>query len=234
MLDVKDLHVYYGKLLAVKGISFSVNAGQLAVLLGANGTGKTTILNAISGFISNKRGVITYKDKRIDHVRPDRIMKDGMVQVSQNRDLFPDLSVADNLDLGAVLQKNERDVELTLETVYEYFPILRQRKSQLAGSLSGGEQQMLAIGRALMSRPTLMLLDEPTTGLAPLFVESISNIIKTIHTRGTTILWAEQNAIMALSLADYYYILRDGQIVKEGTTVSLPSNIKDYLKEYYI
>jgi branched-chain amino acid transport system ATP-binding protein len=204
------------------------------VLLGANGTGKTTILNTISGFLASKRGIIKYKDRRIDQLRPDEIVKMGIVQVSQDRDLFPDLSVLDNLKLGAVLQKDSKTISKSLNRVFEYFVRLQERQKQLAKDLSGGEQQMLAVGRALMSNPELMLLDEPTTGLAPIIVDNIATITKTIQKAGTNILLVEQNAPVAISLADYYYILRDGQVVREGPTHSLPENFKEFFREYYI
>jgi branched-chain amino acid transport system ATP-binding protein len=234
MLSVENIHVFYGKIAAVKGLSLKVEKGQIVTLLGANGTGKTTVLNTISGFLRSSKGSITYNDQKISNLRSDKIVRLGLVQVSQNRDLFPALSVYDNLMLGGLLQKNSQLLSEALDRVYEYFPILKKRKSQDAGLLSGGEQQMLAIGRALMSSPEFILLDEPTTGLAPLIVKNITEIIKIINEQGITILWVEQNAITAISIADYLYILRDGRVVYEGVPGDLPENKKDFFREYYI
>jgi branched-chain amino acid transport system ATP-binding protein len=234
MLLVENIEVYYGKICAIKEVSLSVDEGKLVLLLGANGTGKTTILNTISGFLCPRRGTIHYEGERTDKLRPDEIVKMGIVQVSQNRDLFPVLTVLDNLLLGAVLEKDSKTVEGSLSRVFKYFPRLREREKQLAGALSGGEQQMLAIGRALMSQPKLLLLDEPTTGVAPLLVAALGKIIRGIKEERTTILLVEQNAVMAVRLADYYYVLREGKVVKEGLTGSLPENIRDYFREYYI
>jgi branched-chain amino acid transport system ATP-binding protein len=234
MLSIEKLHVYYGKIPAIKGLSLKVERGQIVTLLGANGTGKTTVLSTISGFLPAAKGTITYNDQEINHLRADKIVGMGLVQVSQNRDLFPDLSVYDNLLLGGILQKNSKSLSAAFDRVYEYFPILEKRKRQNAGSLSGGEQQMLAIGRALMSDPEFILLDEPTTGLAPLVVKSISEIIKTIREEGITVLWVEQNAVGAVTMADYLYILRDGKVVFEGGQSDLPVNKKDFFRQYYI
>ncbi len=234
MLSIENLHVFYGKVPAIKGLSLKVERGQIVTLLGANGTGKTTVLSTISGFLPAAKGIITYNNQTINHLRADKIVRMGLVQVSQNRDLFPDLSVYDNLFLGGILQKNSKSLSEAFDRVYEYFPILKKRKRQNAGSLSGGEQQMLAIGRALMSDPEFILLDEPTTGLAPLVVKNISEIIKTIRDEGITILWVEQNAVGAVSMADYLYILRDGKVVYEGGPGDLPANKKDFFRQYYI
>lgn len=234
MLVLDKVDVHYGKIPAVKQVSMKVGEKQLIALLGANGTGKTTILNTISGFLRVKRGRIVYRDKRIDNLRADQIVGRGIVQVSQNRDLFTELSVVDNLILGAVREKNSTAVDESFRRIFRYFPILENRKKQEAGSLSGGEQQMLAIGRALMSRPELILLDEPTTGLAPLVVRSIVDIIGTIKSEGITVLWVEQNALTAISLAEYFYILREGEVCSEGTRASLPEDKKNFLRKYYI
>lgn len=234
MLVLDKVDVYYGKIPAAKQVSMKIGERQLITLLGANGTGKTTILNAISGFLRVKKGRIVYKDKRIDNLRADQIVERGIVQVSQNRDLFTELSVIDNLILGAVREKNPTAVNESLKRILGYFPILDDRKKQKAGSLSGGQQQMLAIGRALMSNPELILLDEPSTGLAPLVFKSIIDIIVAIKKEGIAVLWVEQNAITALSLADYFYILREGEICCEGSIGALPENKKEFLRKYYI
>jgi branched-chain amino acid transport system ATP-binding protein len=234
MLLLENIDVYYGKIKVIRELSLEVAKGQLIALLGANGTGKTTIINTISGFLSPRKGTIRYRGKRIDKSKPHEIVKMGIVQVSQGRDLFPDLSVFDNLYLGSILQKDNREIDKSLQRIFGYFPRLQERQGQLAKDLSGGEQQMLAIGRAFMGTPELMLLDEPTTGLAPLLVKKIADIIETIRNEGATILLVEQNALMAVSLADYFYILRDGQIVKEGPTNSLPENLKEFFRQYYI
>lgn len=234
MLVLDKVDVHYGKIPAVKQVSMKVGEKQLIALLGANGTGKTTILNTISGFLRVKRGRILYKDKRIDNLRADQIVGRGIVQVSQNRDLFTELSVVDNLILGAVREKNSTAVDESFRRIFRYFPILENRKKQEAGSLSGGEQQMLAIARGLMSRPELILLDEPTTGLAPLVVSRIVDIIGAIKNEGITVLWVEQNALTAISLAEYFYILREGEVCSEGTRASLPGDKKHFLRRYYI
>lgn len=234
MLSLENIDVYYSKVHVIKGISLRANKGQLTALLGANGTGKSTIINTISGFLSPKNGKIKYQDQRIDKLKPHQIVKMGIVQVSQTRDLFPDLSVIDNLYLGAILEKDKDLITQSLEKVYDYFPRLAERKGQLAKSLSGGEQQMLAIARAFMTKPKFMLLDEPTTGLAPIIVSNIAKIIKKIEDEGTSVLLVEQNAMLAVSLASYFYILRDGKIVKEDPTDSLPKDLKRFFKQYYI
>jgi branched-chain amino acid transport system ATP-binding protein len=234
MLSIKNIHVFYGKVAAVKGLSLKVEKGKIVTMLGANGTGKTTVLNTISGFLRPTEGSIIYNNQNINNLRSDKIVRMGLVQVSQNRDLFPALSVYDNLMLGGLLQKNSLSLMEAFDRVYEYFPILRQRKSQDAGLLSGGEQQMLAIGRALMSSPECILLDEPTTGLAPLIVKNITEIIKIMNEQGISILWVEQNAISAISIADYLYILRDGRVVYEGVPGDLHENKKDFFRQYYI
>lgn len=234
MLVLDQVDVHYGKIPAVKQVSLKIGENHLVALLGANGTGKTTIVNTISGFLRIKRGKIVYKDKRIDNLRADQIVDRGIVQVSQNRDLFTELSVMDNLILGAIREKDSTAVNESLERIFRYFPILENRRKQKAGSLSGGQQQMLAIGRALMSRPGLILLDEPSTGLAPLVFKSIVDIIITIRNEGIAVLWVEQNALTALSLADYFYILREGEVCCEGPIESLPENKKEFLRKYYI
>lgn len=234
MLRVDHIEVYYGKNRAIQNVSLRVEEGQLVTLMGANGTGKTTILNCISGFLKQKRGSINYKGKRIDKFRAEQVVQFGISQVSQNRDLFSGMSVLDNLILGGILEKDKKKLEENFQRVYQWFPVLRERQKQAAGSLSGGEQQMLAIGRALMLRPTCILLDEPTTGLAPLMVKEITKIIGNMVVEGISVLWVSQDAIMATALAQFYYILRDGKVVAEGKTSNLPQNKKEFFKNYYI
>ncbi len=234
MLRVDHIEVYYGKNRAIQNVSLRVEEGQLVALMGANGTGKTTILNCISGFLKQKRGSINYKGKRIDKFRAEQVVQFGISQVSQNRDLFSGMSVLDNLILGGILEKDKKKLEENFQRVYQWFPVLRERQKQAAGSLSGGEQQMLAIGRALMLRPTCILLDEPTTGLAPLMVKEITKIIGNMVVEGMSVLWVSQDAIMATALAQFYYILRDGKVVAEGKTSNLPQNKKEFFKNYYI
>lgn len=234
MLRVENIEVYYGKTQAIQNVSLRVEEGQLVTLMGANGTGKTTILNCISGFLKQKRGSINYRGKRIDKFRAEQVVQFGISQVSQNRDLFSGMSVYDNLRLGGLLEKDKKRLEENFQRVYQWFPLLREREKQAAGSLSGGEQQMLAIGRALMLRPSCILLDEPTTGLAPLIVKEIVKIIGNMIGEGMSVLWVSQDAIMATALAQYYYILRDGKVVAEGETSNLPQNKKEFFKGYYI
>ncbi len=234
MLRVDNIEVYYGKNRAIQNVSLRMEEGQLVTLMGANGTGKTTILNCISGFLKQKRGSINYKGKRIDKFRAEQVVQFGISQVSQNRDLFSGMNVLDNLILGGILEKDKKKLEENFQRVYQWFPVLRERQKQAAGSLSGGEQQMLAIGRALMLRPTCILLDEPTTGLAPLMVKEITKIIGNMVVEGMSVLWVSQDAIMATALAQFYYILRDGKVVAEGKTSNLPQNKKEFFKNYYI
>jgi len=234
MLLVKNLDVFYDKTRAVKNVSLRVNRGEVVALLGSNGAGKTTTIRAISGFVAPRAGEIIYRDKSISGKKSHEIVKAGIIQVSQERDLFVDLSVLENLRLGALLQKDKRKIIEKLEEIFEIFPILKERKRQKAGSLSGGEQQMLAIGRSLMSNPNLLLLDEPTTGISPIFVKHIMSLLVNLKETGMTILLVEQNAPVAVSLAHYFYVLRNGEIVIEGKTDSLPSNINEFLAKYYI
>lgn len=234
MLSVKNLEVYYDKTEAIKNVSLGIDPGQVVALLGSNGAGKTTTISAISGFVTPSAGEIIYRGKSIHGKKPHDIVKAGIAQVSQERDLFPDLSVIENLKLGAVLQTDKKKVLEALERVFENFPRLKEREKQKAGTLSGGEQQMLAIGRALMSQPNLLLLDEPTTGLAPLFVKRIAELLGNLKKNGVTMLLVEQNAPVAVSLAHYFYVLRNGKIVAEGQTNSLPSNINEFFGKYYI
>lgn len=229
MLKVKDLHVKYGIIEAVKGIDFELNDGEIISLIGANGAAKTTIMHAISGLISSKTGEIILEDKDISTLKAEDIVKKGLIQVPEGRRVFQQQTVLENLKLGAYLRKDKLDNDL--QEIYSLFPILKERSGQLAGTLSGGEQQMLAIARALMSKPKLLLLDEPSMGLSPLLVKEIFRIIKEINKNGTTILLVEQNAKMALSIADRAYVLETGKIVMSGTGEEL-LNSEDIKKAY--
>jgi branched-chain amino acid transport system ATP-binding protein len=234
LLLVKNLDVYYAKREAVRDVSLKVEEGKVVALLGSNGAGKTTILNAISGFISPRKGEIEFNGKSIRKRNPYEIVELGIGQVSQGRDLFTDLSVMENLRMGAVLHKGKNYVKEKLEEIFENFQILEERSEQRAGTLSGGEQQMLAIGRAMMNSPKLLLLDEPTTGLAPIYSKRIENLLDKLRQKKTTMLLVEQNAPLAVSLSNYFYVLRNGQIVTEGNTDTLPENTKDFFRRYYI
>jgi len=234
MLSVKNLDVVYDKTRAVKNVSLNVNQGQVVALLGSNGAGKTTTIRAISGFVTPKAGEIIYRGESIFGKRSHEIVKAGIVQVSQERDLFPDLSVMENLRLGALLLRDKGKMSEKLEEIFENFPRLKERRRQKTCSLSGGEQQMVAIGRALMGNPILLLLDEPSIGLSPIFVKHIMGLLKKLRESGMTMLLVEQNAPVAVSLAHYFYVLRNGEIVTEGETASLPKNINEFLGKYYI
>ena len=216
MLDVKDLNVYYGPIHAVKGVSFDVNQGEIVTLIGANGAGKSTILKTVSGLMKPKGGEVDFLDKKISGVAPHKIVKMGIAHVPEGRRIFTRMTVEENLEMGAFTAPNS-SVEEGKELVFRQFPRLKERRKQTAGTLSGGEQQMLAMGRALMSKPTLMMLDEPSMGLAPILVEQVFEIIKRLHEAGTTILLVEQNAQMALSIADRAYVLETGKISLSGT-----------------
>ena len=221
MLEVKDLNVYYGMIQAIKGISFEVNQGEVIALIGANGAGKTTILHTISGLIAPKKGSITFEGQEITKIPAHKIVENGLAQVPEGRRVFPSLSVLQNLKLGAYTRKDKKEIDDTLKMIYERFPRLEERKNQPAGTLSGGEQQMLAMGRALMSKPRIILMDEPSMGLSPIFVNEIFDIIKQVSASGTTVLLVEQNAKKALSIADRGYVLETGKIVKEGKASDL-------------
>jgi branched-chain amino acid transport system ATP-binding protein len=217
MLEVKNLNVHYGVIQALKDISLTVNQGEIVTLIGANGAGKTTTLRTISGLIKATSGEILLEGKNITTLpAPDRVQQ-GISQVPEGRRIFPPMSVLENLEMGAFLRKEKANIKKDIEMVYDLFPILGKRRKQSAGTLSGGEQQMLAMGRALMSRPRILLLDEPSMGLAPLLVREIFEIIKNINQNGTTILLVEQNASMALSIAHRAYVLENGSIVISGT-----------------
>ena len=216
MLKVTDLQVYYGVIQALKGISFEVNEGEVIALIGANGAGKTTILHTVTGLINQKAGKIEFEGKDISHTPAYKIVAEGMAHVPEGRRVFAELSVYDNLMMGAYTRKDKKEIAETLAMVYKRFPRLEERKKQMAGTLSGGEQQMLAMGRALMSKPKIILMDEPSMGLSPIFVNEIFDIIKAVSDSGTTVLLVEQNAKKALSIADRAYVLETGKIILEG------------------
>lgn len=221
MLEIKDLEVYYGMIQAIKGISFEVNEGEVIALIGANGAGKTTTLHTISGLIAPKHGKVTFEGKDITKMPAHKIVAAGMAHVPEGRRVFASLSVLQNLRLGAYTRSSKDEIEETLQMVYKRFPRLEERKNQPAGTLSGGEQQMLAMGRALMSKPRIILMDEPSMGLSPIFVNEIFDIIKSVSASGTTVLLVEQNAKKALSIADRGYVLETGRIVLEGKAEQL-------------
>ena len=216
MLKVTDLQVYYGVIQALKGISFEVNEGEVIALIGANGAGKTTILHTVTGLINQKAGKIEFEGKDISHTPAYKIVAEGMAHVPEGRRVFAELSVYDNLMMGAYTRKDKKEIAETLAMVYKRLPRLEERKKQMAGTLSGGEQQMLAMGRALMSKPKIILMDEPSMGLSPIFVNEIFDIIKAVSASGTTVLLVEQNAKKALSIADRAYVLETGNIILEG------------------
>ena len=231
MLKVEGINVYYGSIHALKGISVEVEQGEIVTLIGANGAGKSSILRTISGLISPKSGSITFEGKIISGVPAQEIVKLGVSQVPEGRRIFANMSVLENLELGAFLESDKKKEKKRMAMVFERFPRLAERKSQSAGTLSGGEQQMLAMGRALMSKPKLLLLDEPSMGLAPILVKEIFNIIKEINETGTTILVVEQNAHMALSIAHKAYVLETGKIVLSGTAAEVAAS-EDVKKAY--
>lgn len=220
-LRVNEIEVHYGRVRALHDVSLEVAESSIVALLGANGAGKTTTLRAISGILHPTRGSIEFDGKRIEHCRPDQLVRLGIAHVPEGRQIFPDLTVYENLRLGAYTRHDARPIDDDLQRVFQYFPRLRERLTQSAGTLSGGEQQMLAIGRGLMSKPRLLLLDEPSLGLAPLLVKEIFQIIADIRTTGTTVVLVEQNAHMALNVADYAYLLRNGRVVLSDTSTNL-------------
>lgn len=232
MLEVNNLHVKYGVIEAIKGIDFTVNKGEVIALIGANGAGKTTILHTVSGLITPSEGTITFEGKDITKTPGHKIVSMGMAHVPEGRRVFQSLSVLDNLKMGAFTRKDKREIADTLEMVYSRFPRLAERKNQPAGTLSGGEQQMLAMGRALMSHPSIILMDEPSMGLSPIFVNEIFDIIKEESKRGTTVLLVEQNARKALSIADRAYVLETGKIALSGDAKTLLNN--DEVKKAYL
>lgn len=232
MLKVKDLDVFYDKIHAIKQLSFHVDEGEIVTLIGANGAGKTTTLKTISRILDPTHGIIKYKDEDMLKIHPHQIIDLGIAHVPEGRRIFSKMTVSENLQMGAFIRKDKREIQEDLEMVYKRFPRLKERYKQIAGTLSGGEQQMLAIGRALMSRPKMILMDEPSMGLAPILVEQIFDIINTINNAGTTILLVEQNAKQALEIADRGYVLETGKIIAEGSGKELLQDAK--VKEAYL
>jgi branched-chain amino acid transport system ATP-binding protein len=233
LLTVSNVETYYGPIMAVRGISFTVEKGAIVTILGANGAGKTTILKTVSGVMEPQKGTITFAGRPIHGLDPDRVARLGLSHVPEGREVFPFLTVRENLQMGAYTRKDPAGVAADLEMVHRYFPVLQARAEQKAGALSGGEQQMLAISRALMARPTMMLLDEPSLGLAPRLVKEIfDNIARINREQGVTVLLVEQNANMALHIAGYGYVLEVGRIVMEDTCARLLE--KDDIKEFYL
>ena len=231
LLKVDNLHVYYGSIHAIKGISFEVNEGEIVTLIGANGAGKSTTLNTVAGLLKPRSGSILLHDQNIVGVPADKIVSKGMALCPEGRRIFLQMTVLENLEMGGYTRPNS-ELEESIENVYDHFPRLKERYKQVAGTLSGGEQQMLAMGRALMSKPKLMMMDEPSMGLAPILVEQIFDIIQSLHKAGTTILLVEQNAQMALSVADRGYVLETGRVVTTGPSAELlasPAIKKAYL-----
>lgn len=232
MLEIKDLQVYYGMIQAIKGVSFEVNQGEVIALIGANGAGKTTILHTITGLLSPKAGSVYFEGKDITKIPAHKIVSMGMAHVPEGRRVFAELTVLQNLKMGAYTRKDKEEIEQTLRNVYDRFPRLEERKNQMAGTLSGGEQQMLAMGRALMSHPKIILMDEPSMGLSPIFVNEIFSIIEQVSKSGTTVLLVEQNAKKALSIADRAYVLETGNIVLDGNANDLLND--DSIKKAYL
>ncbi len=231
VLKVENLHVYYGSIHAIKGVSFEVGEGEIVTLIGANGAGKSTTLNTVGGLLKPREGTIEFEGKSILGVAPHKVVSEGMALCPEGRRVFAQLSVKENLEMGAYTRPAS-EIPETLEKVYEQFPRLKERETQMAGTLSGGEQQMLAMGRALMSKPRLLMLDEPSMGLAPILVDQIFEIIETLNKAGTTILLVEQNAQMALSIAHRAYVLETGRIVNTGTGKDLLND--DSVKKAYL
>jgi branched-chain amino acid transport system ATP-binding protein len=232
LLEIKDLSVYYGVIQALKGISFKVNKGEVVALIGANGAGKTTTLHTLSGLIQADKGSISYKGQELTKLPGNKIVSLGMAQVPEGRRVFAQMTVLQNLKMGAYTRKDKAEMEETIKMVYRRFPRLEERKNQLAGTLSGGEQQMLAMGRALMSHPEIILMDEPSMGLSPIFVNEIFNIIEDVNKDGVTVLLVEQNAKKALSIANRAYVLETGSIVKEGDAKELMND--ETIKKAYL
>ena len=232
MLEIKDLEVYYGMIQAIKGVSFDVNEGEVIALIGANGAGKTTILHTITGLLSPKKGSVMFEGQDITKIPAHKIVSLGMAHVPEGRRVFAQMSVYQNLKMGAYTRSSKEEIEASLETVYKRFPRLEERKNQIAGTLSGGEQQMLAMGRALMSKPKIILMDEPSMGLSPILVNETLDIIQSVSAMGTTVLLVEQNAKKALSIADRAYVLETGKIVTSGVAKELMND--DTIKKAYL
>lgn len=231
ILQVNDLHVYYGSIHAVKGVSFEVNEGEVVTLIGANGAGKSTVLNTVSGLLHPKHGSVVFEGKDLKGVPAHKIVEHGLAQVPEGRHVFLQMTVEDNLEMGAYTQPNST-IEAGIADVYERFPRLKERRKQIAGTLSGGEQQMLAMGRALMSHPKLIVLDEPSMGLSPIYVNEVFDIIQSINRDGVTVLLVEQNAKKALSIANKAYVLETGKIVLSGDAKDMMNN--DQVKKAYL
>ena len=232
MLEIKDVEVFYGMIQAIKGVSFQVNEGEVIALIGANGAGKTTILHSITGLIAPRKGQIVFEGQDITTTPAHKIVSMGMAHVPEGRRVFAQLTVLENLKMGAFTRKDKEEIEESLIRVYKRFPRLEERKNQMAGTLSGGEQQMLAMGRALMSRPRIILMDEPSMGLSPIFVNEIFDIIREVSEGGTTVLLVEQNAKKALAIADRAYVLETGKIVLDGKAEDLLND--DSVKKAYL
>jgi branched-chain amino acid transport system ATP-binding protein len=232
MLKVESLQVFYGAIHALQGVSFHLEKGEIVALIGANGAGKSTVLNTVSGILRPREGAVAFEDQEIHEVPPQEIVRRGVIQVPEGRKIFSRMTVTENLEMGAYTHTDRAEIARDMESVFERFSRLRERRNQLGGTLSGGEQQMLAIGRGLMAHPTLLLLDEPSMGLSPILVEQIFDIIQDINEQGTSILLVEQNAQMALAIADRAYVLETGKIVMQGSGDDLlkdPSVIEAYL-----
>ena len=230
MLKIDDIHVYYGAIHAIKGVSFEVGEGEIVALIGANGAGKSTILKTVSGLMHPRSGSISFMDEQIAHMDAYKLLRHGLAHVPEGRRIFLQMTVQENLEMGAYIRKDVSKADLDM--VFNYFPRLKERRKQIAGTLSGGEQQMLAMSRALMSHPKLMMLDEPSMGLAPILVDQIFDIIKQLHKDGTTILLVEQNASKALEIADRAYVLETGNITLSGTGVELARS--DEVRKAYL
>ncbi len=232
MLKVKGIDVFYGDLQVLWDVTFDVNAKEILALVGANGAGKSTTIKTISALLTPKRGIIEFNDMRLDHLPAHKIIEHGIVHAPEGRRLFPEMSVEENLIMGSLYGEAKAKRLETLEYMYEIFPVLRQRSRQMAGTLSGGEQQMLAVGRGLMSKPKLMMFDEPSLGLAPIFVQLIFNLVKRINEEGVTVLLVEQNVMQTLAICDRAYVLENGRVVLKGTGRELMHN--DHVKEAYL